>query len=210
MAINESTGSAIIIAGNGMCTAGRIKHHLKHNLWRDGASLVIVGFQAKGTTGRRLVEGAKHVKIFRENVTVKAKIFTIGGFSAHADQNDLLAWIAHFESNPKVFVVHGEPSASEALAQKIRERFDFLVHIPKWKERLILKPKELGFEAPPAEAPKPDMKEMLLNGIVDLEKELTVLKRRVRAIPVEETFAEDELERLKYVQEEIRTIVPRR
>ena len=112
IAINEKPGSAIVIAGSGMCTAGRIKHHLKHNLWREGASLVIVGFQAKGTTGRKIVDGAKQVKIFRENVAVRAKIFTIGGFSAHADQGDLLEWISHFESNPKVFVVHGEATAS--------------------------------------------------------------------------------------------------
>jgi metallo-beta-lactamase family protein len=78
MAINERADSAIIIAGSGMCTAGRIKHHLKHNLWRKGSSIVIVGFQAQGTTGRKIVEGAKQVKIFRENVTVKSKVFTIG------------------------------------------------------------------------------------------------------------------------------------
>ncbi|MCK7512668.1 MAG: hypothetical protein MZV70_57275 [Desulfobacterales bacterium] len=72
-----------------MCTAGRIKHHLKHNLWREGASIVIVGFQANGSTGRKIVDGYKSVKIFGDDVAVKAKVFTIGGFSAHADQNDL-------------------------------------------------------------------------------------------------------------------------
>ena len=121
-AINERPGPAIIIAGNGMATAGRIKHHLKHNLWRPGVSLVIVGFQAVGSTGRRIVDGAKSVKIFGENVAVKAKVFTIGGFSAHADQKDLLEWVGHFESKPKVFVIHGEQTASETLARKIRER----------------------------------------------------------------------------------------
>ncbi|HJX34874.1 MAG TPA: MBL fold metallo-hydrolase, partial [Desulfatiglandales bacterium] len=96
MKINESAGPAIILAGNGMCTAGRIKHHLKHNLWRPGASIVMVGFQAEGTTGRKIIEGAKYIKIFREDVTVKAKVYTIGQFSAHADQKDLLLWVSHF------------------------------------------------------------------------------------------------------------------
>jgi len=144
MAINERPGPAIVIAANGMCTAGRIKHHLKHNLWREGASLVIVGFQAKGTTGRKIVEGARQVKIFRENVSVRAKVFTIGGFSAHADKRDLLAWVSNFESKPGVFVVHGEATASEALALEIQQRFGLSAHVPKWKERLILSAKEVA------------------------------------------------------------------
>lgn len=117
IAINEKKESAIIIAGSGMCTAGRIKHHLKHNLWREGASIVIVGYQAQGTTGRQIVDGAKQVKIFRENVSVNAKVFTIGGFSAHADQKDLLEWASHFESSPKVFVIHGESEAVQLLPE---------------------------------------------------------------------------------------------
>jgi metallo-beta-lactamase family protein len=207
MSINEREGPAIVIAGNGMCTAGRIKHHLKHNLWRQGASLVIVGFQAKGTTGRKIVEGAKQVKIFKENVAVKAKVFTIGGFSAHADQNDLIAWVRNFESKPGVFVVHGEPEASEKLAQILRERLGLATHIPRWKERLILKPKELAFEKP-SEAELPaDTKTELLNNMVDLENEIKALRKRIQCVKSEEGFSGDEADRLKYVQEELRAIL---
>jgi Cft2 family RNA processing exonuclease len=136
MKINQQRGSAIIIAGNGMCTAGRIKHHLKHNLWRPGASVVIVGFQAEGTTGRQIVNGAKMVTIFGQKIAVKAKVFTIGGLSAHADQADLLGWVSHFagKSKPRVFVIHGEGKSSEALANAIRRRFGLDVHVPQWRE----------------------------------------------------------------------------
>jgi metallo-beta-lactamase family protein len=137
MEINNRPGPAIVIAGNGMCTAGRIRHHLKHNLWRPGCSLVIVGFQAAGSLGRTLVEGARMVKILGERVIVRAKIFTIGGLSAHADQNTLLEWISHFK-DPKmrVYVIHGEQSASEEFANVLRQRFGFEVRVPAIGDRI--------------------------------------------------------------------------
>jgi metallo-beta-lactamase family protein len=204
--INEKEGPAIVIAGNGMCTAGRIKHHLKHNLWRPGASIVFVGYQAQGTTGRRIINGVKQVKIFRENISVKARVFTIGGFSAHADQNDLLEWVSHFESKPRVFIVHGEHSASETLAQKLRDRFELLTHIPQYKERLILKPKEISFEETSQEAPQ-DLKTDALNAIVDLERELEALSRRIKNKRADESIEEEDLDHLKYMQEELQSIV---
>jgi metallo-beta-lactamase family protein len=205
MAINEASGSAIIIAGSGMCTAGRIKHHLKHNLWREGASIVIVGFQAQGSTGRKIVEGAKSVKIFRENVAVKAKVFTIGGFSAHADQNDLLEWTGHFESKPRVFVVHGEASASEELARKLEERYGLETHIPRWKERLMLKPREAAYEMPAGEeTPAPDNRTLMLNSLVDLENELKGLKKAVKERASKGDIPEEDLDRIQYLREEIR------
>ena len=207
MAINEKPGSAIIIAANGMCTAGRIKHHLKHNIWRPGASIVIVGFQAKGTTGRKIVDGAKQVKIFRENVSVKAKVFTIGGFSAHADQKDLLEWIGNFESKPRVFVVHGEATASEALARAIRERFNLTVHVPRWKERLVLKPRDAAYEVPREPERMPDLETAVLNTVIDLEKELKALKKRIKAKETQGRIEEEDLDRLKFVQEELQAIL---
>ncbi|MDY7035959.1 MAG: MBL fold metallo-hydrolase [Thermodesulfobacteriota bacterium] len=205
IAINERSGSAIIIAGSGMCTAGRIKHHMKHNLWRPGASVVIVGFQAIGTTGRKIVDGEKKVKIFREDVVVKAKVFTIGGFSAHADQNDLLEWVSHFtESRPRIFTVHGESTASEALAQKIRDKFDLEVHVPYWKERLILKPREVIFEGVGEHDEEKDMDQVMQNSIIDLENELHRLKKRLRE--KEEKINEEDVDRVRYIQDEIRLI----
>lgn len=207
IAINKSSEPAIVIAGNGMCTAGRIKHHLKHNLWREGASLVIVGFQAKGTTGRKIVDGAKRVRIFGENVSVKAKIFTIGGFSAHADQEDLLDWVGHFESKPRVFLIHGEVKASKALAEKIQELYALETHIPRWKERLILKPREVLYEGPPEAEALPDLQAALLNAIVDMENQLELLRREIKSREVAEGIGEDDVDRLAYMQQELAVMV---
>jgi metallo-beta-lactamase family protein len=141
MAINRHEGPAIIIAASGMCNAGRIKHHLKHHLWRPGAQVIIIGFQAEGTLGRSLVNGAKKVRIFREDVAVRARIHTIGGFSAHADQRELLQWVGHFK-NPglQVMVIHGEESTSLAFAEIMRKTFPFDVQVPHWQETLRLVP----------------------------------------------------------------------
>ncbi len=138
IAINEKPGSAVIIAANGMCTAGRIKHHLKHNLWRPGASIVIVGFQAQGTTGRQIVDGAKQVKIFRENVSVKAKAFTIGGFSAHADQSAIVEWASQIKDLNRIFLIHGEEDKQVILRSVLENVLEQKVHIVKHGEVIYL------------------------------------------------------------------------
>ena len=139
--INAIEGPAIIIAGNGMCTAGRILHHIKHNIWREGCSLVIVGFQAEGSLGRQIVDGAKKIRVMGEEVSVKAKVFTIGGFSSHAGQKELLEWISNFKKKDmKVFVIHGEKVASEALASLIREQLGLWTYIPQMGETLTIEP----------------------------------------------------------------------
>ncbi|MEW6186856.1 MAG: MBL fold metallo-hydrolase [Thermodesulfobacteriota bacterium] len=151
MAINQQKGPAIIIAASGMCNAGRILHHLKHNLWRPGAQIVITGFQAQGTLGRAIVDGAKKVRIFKEEVAVRARVHTINGFSAHADQKELMAWIGNFK-NPKmeIFLIHGEESTSLSFAQALKEAFPFPVHVPEWQETIDLHPpKERATEQPP-------------------------------------------------------------
>jgi len=122
-----------------MAHAGRIKHHLRYNLWRPEAHIVFVGYQAQGTTGRLIVDGARRVKIFGEEVTVKAKIHTIGGFSAHADRDGLLKWLRHF--NPKPYatvIVHGEPSSSLAFSNYVSEELNISPIVPQLGETIDL------------------------------------------------------------------------
>ena len=121
MVINEIESGAIIIAGSGMCSGGRILHHLKHNVWRPECHLVVVGFQAYGTLGRRIVEGAETVKLYGHDYRVRIQVHTIGGLSAHGDQADLIDWYSSFQSRPPVYLVHGETTAQQILARKMRE-----------------------------------------------------------------------------------------
>lgn len=121
MAINRVSGGAIIIAGSGMCNGGRIVHHLKHNLWKSANHLIFVGFQAMGTLGRRLVDGERRVRLFGQDIVVKAKVHTIGGFSAHAGQAELLAWAQAIGGQPDFYLVHGEPEAQQILQQKLAD-----------------------------------------------------------------------------------------
>lgn len=119
MAINQINGGAVIMAGSGMCTGGRVRHHLKYNLWRNNSSVVFVGYAAHGTLARRIIDGAKQVKIFGEEIPVRASIFTIGGFSAHADQAELLNW--QKTARPKTtFLVHGEQETMKIFSKKLK------------------------------------------------------------------------------------------
>ncbi len=139
MSINRIKSGAIIIASSGMCEAGRVRHHLKHNLWREECSIVFVGFQAQGTLGRQIVDGAKTVKLFSEVVAVRAMVYTIGGLSAHADKNGLMDWLTHFSKKPKkVFIVHGEEKTSIDFAQSVHERFLIDTHVPRPLEEFML------------------------------------------------------------------------
>ena len=137
MAINRFTGGAIIIAGSGMCNGGRIRHHLKYNLWRRNAHVVITGFQAQGTLGRMLVDGNKKVlKILGAEINVAAKIHTLGALSAHADQSQLLQWASHFQSpKPRLYLVHGEKNATLSL-QTCLNRRGWHCNVPKAGERI--------------------------------------------------------------------------
>ncbi len=122
-AINRLNGGAIVLAGSGMCNGGRILHHFKHNLWRPETQVLFVGYQANGSLGRRLVDGKSKIKIHGETIKVAAKIHTVGGMSAHGDEQDLANWYSNFENRPPVFLVHGEKKSSRKLATKLAEDF---------------------------------------------------------------------------------------
>jgi len=131
MKINDQSGPCLVMAGAGMCNAGRILHHLKANLWQPETHVLIVGYQADGSLGRRLVNGEKMVSIHGEKIAVKAQVHTLGGFSAHAGQTDLLSWFgAIAPCKPRVVLTHGEDGPREVLAQKIHQRFKLKSTLP--------------------------------------------------------------------------------
>jgi metallo-beta-lactamase family protein len=120
--INRIRSGALIIAGSGMCNGGRVLHHLKHNAERPECHIVITGFQAPGTLGRAIVDRAPTIRIHRETLRLEAHVHTLGGLSAHGDQEDLLRWYDGFAPPPPVWLVHGEPEAAGSLAERLRER----------------------------------------------------------------------------------------
>jgi metallo-beta-lactamase family protein len=137
--LNNLRGPAIIISASGMATGGRILHHLRHRLPRPDTTVLFVGYQAEGTRGRDILEGAESVKIFGEMVPVRAQVRSISSLSAHADADELEIWMARSETQPKtVFVTHGEPAASLAMAERITRRFGWPCAIPKLEESFRL------------------------------------------------------------------------
>ena len=138
-ALNYLGGTGMIIAGSGMCTGGRIKHHLVNNIDRPESTVLFVGYQAVGTLGRHIVDGADEVRIFGEKRQIKARIEQIHGFSAHADQNELLRWLSAIENTPrKVFVVHGEEDSAHDFAEFIKEKQGWDVAIPGYRDEVTL------------------------------------------------------------------------
>ncbi len=129
--INFDEKPKVIISASGMCEAGRIKHHLKHNLWRSECTILFVGYQAVGTLGRAIVEGAKEVKLFGEDIEIHAEIAVLTGISGHADNEGLIRWISEFEKKPKcVFVIHGEDSVTENFAERLRKEKNLNAYAP--------------------------------------------------------------------------------
>lgn len=139
MLLNMRTEGQIIISASGMCDAGRVLHHLRHNLWNENSHVVITGFQAEGTKGRKLVDGQPVVKIMREEILVKAKIHTINALSAHADSAGLTDWASHFSPAPRLtMIVHGEPAQAAGVKQKLSSQLGFKCTIPEYGEEIAL------------------------------------------------------------------------
>ena len=138
-AINQISGSIMIIAGSGMCNGGRIKHHLVSNISRPESTILFVGYQAVGTLGRQIVDGAMEVRILGRKYKVKAKIVQMDGFSAHADRDELLHWLSAVKKSPRqVFVVHGEEEVSSSFAGLIKDKLGWNVSVPQYRDEVIL------------------------------------------------------------------------
>lgn len=139
VALNESDHACIVISASGMCEGGRIVHHLRHNLWRPNANVLLVGYMAEGTLGRELAEGAPRVEIFGEPVAVRAQIHRLDGFSAHAGHSELLDWLSEVApSRPRVVLTHGEDEAREALAAAIAQRYGIEAERPRREDVVVL------------------------------------------------------------------------
>ena len=138
-AINRIKGTVIVIAGSGMCTGGRIKHHLAKNISRPDRTVLFVGYQAKGTLGREIVEGAKEIRVLGQKRKVKAKISQISGFSAHADRDELLRWLSGFKRAPeRVFVTHGEHESALSFAEFLKTKTGWTVDVPAYMDSVEL------------------------------------------------------------------------
>ena len=137
-AINQVDSRAIIIAGSGMCTGGRILHHFKHRLWNRKNALIFVGYQAAGTLGRQIVDGRRWVRIYREDIRIEASVYTINGFSAHADQSGILAWIEGMKGLQRIFLIHGELDKQTVFKKVLEEKLHKQTHIVETQEVIYL------------------------------------------------------------------------
>jgi metallo-beta-lactamase family protein len=142
--LNMNRVPKVIISASGMCEAGRIRHHLKHNLWDEKSSVIFVGYQAEGTMGRLLLDGTDKVTLFGEEVQVKAEIHNLEGFSGHADRDGLYSWLAGFEKQPKhVFLVHGETESKEGFAEYVKEHLGYEPIVVRGNSEFVLEHDEL-------------------------------------------------------------------
>lgn len=202
--LNEKTESMIIISASGMCEAGRIKHHLKHNIWRPECTVLFVGYQAPGTLGRKIVDGAKSIKLFGEDITVGARIEMIDGFSGHADQKGLLEWVGNFKNKPKrIFIVHGEEDAQQELSNKIKEIYGIETLIPDRGETYTFNSETIYNKVENTETKN---KEARIEAIITLDElrvglteALKLYRRRLRAGKVDDKVDEikEKMEQLK-------------
>ena len=202
--LNEKNESAIIISASGMCEVGRIKHHLKHNLWNPNNTILFVGYQAPGTLGRKIVDGEKKVKIFGEEIAVNARIEYIEGYSGHADQEWLLNFVYSFITKPKhIFLVHGEPEGQEVLKEKIIETTEIPVTIPSFGEKYELNE---GINVIDKIKVKPASKYtrlQILDRMQTLKEELEDMEEIVKEEMLVETAKDEEIEKLNEKMKEL-------
>ncbi len=196
MRLNKQPFPKVIISSSGMCTAGRVRHHLKHNLWKKKNSVLFVGFQAEGTLGQQLKNGAKKVKLLGEEIVVEAEIYSIEGFSGHADQKGLLDWLKEFKKFPhKVFIVHGEEEASEVLSKQIEENFQTKPIIPNMGYSFEIKDDALYSHS--GEILEPiKKKENIIKNLQGVYDQFESLVKRTDLL-IDEKFLQKDYERLK-------------
>ncbi len=200
-ALNEGVGSAIIVSASGMCNAGRIRHHLRHNLWKPGASIVFVGYQGVGTPGRRIVEKAQHISLFGDDVPVAARIFTIGGFSAHAGQSQLIDWLkTAMTADTRIVLTHGEEKAQTVLAKLIEDTYGATVLVPEYLEELLLTKSQAPQRLMHSKEAQPRVDWAFLTQ--DMEAKLHILKEKLHTVHehswVEQAELRDRMESFTY------------
>lgn len=174
MWLNTNKEPKVIISASGMCEAGRIRHHLKHNLWDARNSIVFVGYQAEGSLGRMIVDGVKEVTLFGEKISVKAKIHNLQGFSGHADKNGLMAWLKGFQKEPKhIFLVHGEADAKEEFAASVRDELGYEPIVVRANSEFVLEKDEIvNMEQAMADAIDEETLANTRNNIADIHRRL--------------------------------------
>ena len=195
-----------------MCEVGRIKHHLKHNLWKDTSTILFVGYQAPGTLGRSIIEGAKKVKIFGEEIAVNARVEYIEGYSGHADQEWLLNFVYSFHNPPKhIFLVHGEEEGQEVLKQKIEEIAKISVSIPNYAEQYELvgeNPKVINENIARKYKVTEKLKIELIDNIIKLKDDISEIETAVRTNQITENEEIKVLSlRLEIIEEQIRKLM---
>ena len=174
MMLNASKEPKVIISASGMCEAGRIRHHLKHNLWDERNSIVFVGYQAEGSLGRLIVEGAQEVTLFGEKINVKAQIHNLQGFSGHADKNGLMAWLGGFKKEPKhIFLVHGEMDAKEDFAASVKEELGYEPIVVRGNSEFVLEKDEIvNMQQAMADAMDEEALSKTRNNLADIHRRL--------------------------------------
>lgn len=207
-ALNNMEQPAIIISASGMADAGRILHHLKHNLWRPESSVLFVGYQAQESLGRRLIEGVKRVKILGEEISVRAEIHNMDGFSAHADRSQLLDWLEHFTGKPaNIFLVHGESDMSEPFAKLVEERLGVSTYIPSYGETAVLDGRQWQMEPSTLAGMDPAVKQ-LQDSLLVIEAELAEYRKKLEQLVLTDTAkAKEAMNQFKKLSGDLKKVI---